>query len=232
MSACVFKCLWGGWGAALYYGSWGGRGLKVRYFLIFQQSHSCGFGLRLPLNTVQLNKHRPLSCPHILHGWCDFSKSLCILFISPKGKSNEEDAANDKILNCRSTVEKKRTLIQCCSVFSKRKIQSLFDLACDTGCINAKKTKNKFQFKKMTERHLAESVTVWLCYPSLKVSCLLSPWLQSAQGIHACMCYPAPSLFWTTAFCSVLYFWKLHFRAPPSSCTWESESENERVQIL
>lgn len=143
MSACVFKCLWGGWGAALYYGSWGGRGLKVRYFLIFQQSHSCGFGLRLPLNTVQLNKHRPLSCPHILHGWCDFSKSLCILFISPKGKSNEEDAANDKILNCRSTVEKKRTLIQCCSVFSKRKIQSLFDLACDTGCINAKKNKQK-----------------------------------------------------------------------------------------
>lgn len=51
--------------------SLGEGGLKVRYSLVFQQSHSCGFAcLRLLLNTVQLNKYRPLSCPHILHGWC------------------------------------------------------------------------------------------------------------------------------------------------------------------
>lgn len=60
-------------------------------------------------------------------------------------------------------------------------------------------------------------LTVWWCY--------LSTRLQSADNVHRCVCEAAASLFWTTALCRAMYFWKHHFRALLSSCTWERARE-------
>lgn len=56
-------------------------------------------------------------------------------------------------------------------------------------------------------------------WTSLHHLLLVSPWLQSADSVH---------LFWTT-LCSLFIFRK-HFRAPWSSCTWETEREGEGVE--
>lgn len=60
------------------------------------------------------------------------------------------------------------------------------------------------------------NLTVWHSYLS---------WLQSADSVHRYLCEAAASLFWTTGLCRAQYFWKHHFRALLSSCTWERARE-------